>query len=224
VSLGNDALAAVREAHLLVLARHGQSEGNRQNIFTGWRDLPLTKLGEDEARAAGVRLANVGIRFDAAFTSTLSRASTSCSLTLQAMGQERVPVVQNPALNERDYGDLVGFNKDDARRRWGAEQVHTWRRSYSVAPPNGESLRDTVARVLPYYIGHVLPAVMRSRAVLVVAHGNSLRALILALEDKTAETIPLVELETGELRFYCLGDDTTVQSHRILAAGPLNQV
>lgn len=206
----------LRKAHLLVLARHGQSEGNRENIFTGLRDLPLTKQGEEEARSAGLRLAEMGVAFDAAFTSKLSRASASCAFMLEAMKQDHVPVVQDAALNERDYGDLTGLNKDNARVRWGAEQVHLWRRSYAVAPPGGESLRDTIARVLPNYIGHILPTVMRSDAVLVVAHGNSLRALILALEAMTAETIPHVELATGELRFYFLGEDTSVEAHEVL--------
>lgn len=198
---------------LLVLARHGQSDGNRRNIFTGWQDLPLTELGRSEARAAGERLLHTGVVFDAAFTSELSRASSSCSLMLDAMKLGSVPVQSDVALNERDYGDLTGLNKDDARERFGAEQVQVWRRSYAVTPPNGESLRDTISRVLPYYIRHVLPAVMRSRGVLVVAHGNSLRALILGLEGLSPETIPLVELETGEMRFYLLGEDAAVRSH-----------
>ncbi len=207
---------ATKEGRVLVLARHGQSRGNLENIFTGWRDLPLTRQGEEEAWSAGVRLVKMGIVFDVAFTSMLSRASASCSLMIEAMKQEEVPVVQDAALNERDYGDLTGLNKDGTRARWGAEQVHVWRRSYAMAPPNGESLRDTVARVLPYYIGHVLPAVMRSKAVLVVAHGNSLRALVLALEAMTPETIPLVELATGELRFYFLREDTAVEYREVL--------
>ena len=201
---------------VLVLARHGQSEGNQRNIFTGWRDLPLTRQGEEEARHAGRRLLNMNIAFSAAFTSNLSRASVSCSLMLTEMDHGSVSVEANAALNERDYGDLTGLNKDEARERFGADQVHDWRRSYAVAPPNGESLRDTIARVLPYYIGHILPAVMRNRAVLVVAHGNSLRALILALESLSADEIPTVELQTGEMRLYALRKDTTVASREIL--------
>lgn len=201
---------------LLVLARHGQSEGNQNNIFTGWRDLPLTSRGEIEARSAGLRLLNMGIAFDAAFSSKLSRASVSCKLILSEMAQGTVLVQADAALNERDYGDLTGLNKDDARERFGADKVHEWRRSYAVAPPNGESLRDTIARVLPYYIGHILPAIMRNRAVLVVAHGNSLRALILAIQSLSADEISTVELQTGEMRLYALRKDTTVASREIL--------
>lgn len=206
------------KSRLLVLVRHGQSEGNRDNVFTGWRDLPLTALGEKEARVAGSRLAARGIRFDVAYTSGLVRAERSCSLMLVEMGQGDTPICRSEALNERDYGDLTGLDKDQARRRWGADQVHAWRRSYFTAPPNGESLRDTVARVLPYYVSDVLPSVMRGQASLVVAHGNSLRALILGLERQTAETIPSVELRTGEMRLYILGEDTTVQSSEIITA------
>ena len=205
---------------LLVLARHGQSEGNQQNIFTGWRDLPLTAPGEDEARLAGARLRELGVVFDAAFTSRLSRASASCSLMLETMKQGRTRVESDAALNERDYGDLTGLNKDQARQQFGVDQVHVWRRSYAVAPPKGESLRDTIARVLPYYIRGVLPAVMRSGAVLVVAHGNSLRALILALEGLSPEAIPLVELGTAELRFYRLGEDTSATSEGTWSVPP----
>ncbi len=203
-----------------MLARHGQSEGNQQNIFTGWRDLPLTAQGEDEAGLAGERLREMGFAFDAAFTSRLSRASASCSLMLETMNQGRTPVESDAALNERDYRDLTGLNKDQARQQFGDEQVHVWRRSYAVAPPNGESLRDTIARVLPFYIRWILPAVMRSRAVLVVAHGNSLRALILALEGLSSEAIPLVELGKAELCFYRLGEDTSATSEGTWSVPP----
>ncbi|MDB5615962.1 MAG: hypothetical protein JWQ24_200 [Tardiphaga sp.] len=130
---------------------------------------------------------------------------------LAAMGQQAVPVEGNVALNERDYGDLTGLNKDEARRQFGEEQVRVWRRSYSVAPPHGESLRGTIARVLPYYVGRILPAVMRGRALLVVAHGNSLRAMILALKGLSAEAIRKVELGTAELRFYQIGEDASAR-------------
>ena len=193
--------------HVLVLARHGQSEGNRQNIFTGWRDLPLTARGKEEARLAAVRLLEMGVVFDAAYSSELSRSSASCSIILETMGQV-LSFERSAALNERDYGDLTGLNKDQARRQFGEDQVHIWRRSYEVAPPHGESLRDTIARVLPYYLRVILPAVMRSRAALVVAHGNSLRALILALEGLTPEKILKMELGTAEMRFYRVRDDT----------------
>jgi 2,3-bisphosphoglycerate-dependent phosphoglycerate mutase len=190
------------DSHLLVLARHGQSEGNQNNIFTGWRDLPLTPRGAKEAELAGRHLLDMGVVFDSAFASKLSRASASCTLMLQAMGQATIPIVRDLALNERDYGDLTGLNKDQARRQFGDEQVHQWRRSYAVAPPNGESLRDTIARVLPFYIKTILPATMRGRATLVVAHGNSLRSLMFALEGLSAEEIVRTELGTAEMRFY----------------------
>ncbi|MFL5021023.1 MAG: 2,3-bisphosphoglycerate-dependent phosphoglycerate mutase, partial [Microvirga sp.] len=156
---------------LLVLARHGQSEWNLKNLFTGWKDPGLTDLGIEEARNAGRRLKEMGVQFDVAFTSDLSRAQATCKLILEEIGQPDLKTIANLALNERDYGDLSGLNKDDARARWGEEQVHVWRRSYDVPPPGGESLKDTVARVLPYYIREILPRVMRGERVLVAAHG-----------------------------------------------------
>jgi 2,3-bisphosphoglycerate-dependent phosphoglycerate mutase len=197
---------------LLVLARHGQSEGNQQNIFTGWRDVPLTDQGRTEAETSGRRLFDLQFRFKAAFTSKLSRASDSCRLILDATNSGEAIITSDASLNERDYGDLTGLNKDEARERFGADQVQEWRRSYAVAPPNGESLRDTVARVLPFYISHILPAVMKGGGVLVVAHGNSLRALILALEGLSADKIASVELQTGELRFYALDENAAISS------------
>ena len=167
---------------ILVLVRHGQSEWNLKNLFTGWRDVGLTDNGVGEARAAGRKLKAQNIRFDVAFTSALVRAQHSLDLMLEEIGQTSIPVFKDQALNERDYGDLVGLNKDDARAKWGAEQVHAWRRSYDVAPPGGESLKDTAARVLPYYIQEMLPRVLRGDNVLVSAHGNSLRALVMVLE------------------------------------------
>lgn len=167
--IGKRLTSFISGPRLLVLARHGQSEGNRENIFTGRRDIRLTAQGEDEARRAGERLRELGVTFDHAFSSKLMRASASCRLMLDAMNLGDVSVQQDAELNERDYGDLTGLNKDRARELFGAGQVQVWRRSYAVAPPKGESLRDTVARVLPYYIRRILPAVMQSRAVLVVA-------------------------------------------------------
>ena len=167
---------------LLVLVRHGQSEWNLKNLFTGWRDVDLTEKGIEEARAAGRRLKAQGLRFDVAFTSVLVRAQRSLDLMLEEMGQKNIAVLKDQALNERDYGDLSGLNKDDARKKWGEEQVHVWRRSYDVAPPGGESLKDTAARVLPYYIQDILPRVLRGDNAIVAAHGNSLRALVMVLE------------------------------------------
>jgi 2,3-bisphosphoglycerate-dependent phosphoglycerate mutase len=201
---------------LLVLARHGQSEWNLKNLFTGWKDPGLTELGVEEARNAGRRLKALGVRFDVAFTSALSRAQQTCALIVEEMAQNGLETIRDQALNERDYGDLSGLNKDDARARWGAEQVHLWRRSYDVPPPGGESLKDTVARTLPYYVESILPRVMRGERVLVAAHGNSLRALVMVLDRLTSETIPSMELATGIPLVYRLNPDTTVASKDIL--------
>jgi 2,3-bisphosphoglycerate-dependent phosphoglycerate mutase len=203
---------------LLVLARHGQSEWNLKNLFTGWKDPGLTDLGVEEARGAGQRLKALGVRFDVAFTSDLSRAQRTCRLILEEIGQPDLETIADQALNERDYGDLSGLNKDDARERWGEEQVHLWRRSYDVPPPGGESLKDTVARVLPYYVSRILPRVMGGERVLVAAHGNSLRALVMVLDGLTPETIPSMELATGVPLVYRLKGDTTVESKDVLTA------
>jgi 2,3-bisphosphoglycerate-dependent phosphoglycerate mutase len=201
---------------LLVLVRHGQSDWNLKNLFTGWKDPGLTELGVEEARTAGRRLKEMGIGFDVAFTSALSRAQRTLDLILEEIGQPGLRTLADQALNERDYGDLAGLNKDDARARWGEEQVHLWRRSYDVPPPGGESLKDTVARVLPYYMQEILPRVMRGERVLVAAHGNSLRALVMVLDGLTTQTIPSLELATGIPLVYRLKADTTVAEKRIL--------
>jgi len=201
---------------LLVLARHGQSDWNLKNLFTGWKDPGLTDLGVKEARDAGRRLKAMGVRFDIAFTSVLSRAQETCRLMLEEIGQPELETIRDQALNERDYGDLSGLNKDDARARWGEEQVHVWRRSYDVQPPGGESLKDTVARVLPYYMREILPRVMRGERVLVAAHGNSLRALVMVLDGLSPETIPSMELATGIPLVYSLKADTTVADKKVL--------
>jgi 2,3-bisphosphoglycerate-dependent phosphoglycerate mutase len=197
---------------LLVLVRHGQSAWNLTNLFTGWRDVDLTDQGVAEARAAGHKLADQKIRFDVAFTSALKRAQRTLDLMLGEMGQSNVPVFKDAALNERDYGDLSGLNKDDAREKWGEDQVHIWRRSYDIAPPGGESLRDTAARVLPYYIQEILPRVLRGEKVLVSAHGNSLRALVMVLEKLGPKGIIERELHTGVPIIYRLNADATVAS------------
>ena len=203
---------------LLVLVRHGESEWNKQNLFTGWRDVDLTERGIEEARAAGRKLKAQGLRFDVAFTSALKRAQRTLDVMLGELGQADIPVIKDQALNERDYGDLVGLNKDDARKRWGEQQVHIWRRSYDVAPPGGESLKDTAARVLPYYIAEILPRVLRGERVLVAAHGNSLRALIMVLDRHTTESILKLNLETGVPLVYRLNADSTVAERMDLAA------
>ena len=201
---------------LLVLVRHGQSEWNKLNLFTGWRDPGLTELGLEEAELAGDRLRARNVQFDVAFTSVLSRAQKTCDIILGRIGQPDLPTLRDQALNERDYGDLAGLNKDDARAKWGDEQVHLWRRSYDIQPPGGESLRDTVARVLPYYIREIQPRVMRGERVLVAAHGNSLRALIMVLDGLNAQTIPELELATGIPIIYRFNADTTVASKEIV--------
>jgi 2,3-bisphosphoglycerate-dependent phosphoglycerate mutase len=203
---------------LLVLVRHGQSEWNLKNLFTGWKDPGLTELGVKEARTAGERLTAKGLTFDVAFTSALVRAQETLRLMLEEIGEPGLETLRDEALNERDYGDLAGLNKDDARARWGAEQVHLWRRSYDVPPPGGESLKDTVARALPYYVKEILPRVMRGERVLVAAHGNSLRALVMVLDGLTPATIPGLELATGIPLVYRLKADTTVESKRVLEA------
>ena len=203
---------------ILVLVRHGESEWNKKNLFTGWRDVDLTEAGIAEARAAGRKLKAQGLRFDVAFTSALIRAQHSLDLMLEELRQQAIPVFKDQALNERDYGDLVGLNKDDARAKWGAEQVLIWRRSYDVAPPGGESLKDTAARVLPYYIGEMLPRLLRGDNVLAAAHGNSLRALVMVLERLSPQQIVKREIATGLPLIYRLNADSTVAEKRDLAA------
>jgi 2,3-bisphosphoglycerate-dependent phosphoglycerate mutase len=202
---------------LLVLLRHGQSEWNLKNLFTGWKDPDLTGLGVEEAVAAGRSLKAAGLGFDLVFTSVLLRAHRTTDLLLAEMGVD-LPREASAALNERDYGDLSGLNKAEAAKKWGDEQIHIWRRSYDVAPPGGESLKDTVARVLPYYCQTILPAVLNGKRVAVVAHGNSLRALVMVLDRLTPETIPLMELATGVPLVYRLKPDSTVESKVVLGA------
>ena len=201
---------------LLVLVRHGQSEWNLKNLFTGWRDVDLTEEGIAEALRAGRSLKAQGLRFDVAFTSVLKRAQRTLDIMLKELGQENLPVLRDQALNERDYGDLVGLNKDDARKRWGDEQVLKWRRSYDIAPPGGESLRDTAARVLPYYVQEILPRVLRGERVLVAAHGNSLRALAMVLDQMTPESVTTLEFATGAVVIYTLNADSTVASKDVV--------
>lgn len=203
---------------LLVLVRHGQSEWNLKNLFTGWRDVDLTDKGVAEAREAGRKLKAQGLTFDVAYTSALKRAQRTLDLMLEEMGQSGLPIVKDLALNERDYGDLSGLNKDDARKKWGDEQVLIWRRSYDIAPPGGESLKDTLARTLPYYVTEILPRVLRGERVLVAAHGNSLRALVMVLEKLTPDEILKREIGTGVPIIYRLDADATVKSKLDLAA------
>ncbi|MGF9693850.1 MULTISPECIES: 2,3-bisphosphoglycerate-dependent phosphoglycerate mutase [unclassified Rhizobium] len=200
----------------LVLVRHGQSDWNLKNLFTGWKDPELTELGVQEASSGGVALAATGIKFDIAFTSELKRAQETCRIVLDKVGQSDLETIRDVALNERDYGDLSGLNKDDARAKWGEEQVHIWRRSYDIPPPGGESLRDTGARVWPYYLTEILPRVLRGEKVLVAAHGNSLRSLVMVLDRMSKAEILKLNLATGVPMVYRLNADSTVASKQVL--------
>lgn len=200
----------------LVLVRHGQSEWNLKNLFTGWKNPDLTEQGLEEAETGGKALKDYGIRFDIAFTSVLVRAERTCQIILDGIGQPDLETIHDQALNERDYGDLAGLNKDDAREKWGEEQVHIWRRSYDVPPPGGESLKDTGARVWPYYMTEILPRVLAGRNVLVAAHGNSLRALVMVLDRLSREEVTGLNLATGVPMVYKLNADSTVASKEIL--------
>ena len=181
----------------LILIRHGQSEWNEQNLFTGWKDPGLTELGIQEAKKAGSLISDQGIVFDEMFTSMLVRAQNTGAIILNSISQQDIPITKNEALNERNYGSLAGLNKDDARKKWGEEQVHIWRRSFDVPPPNGESLKDTAERVLPYFKEHIMPKVIQGSSILVAAHGNSLRALIMELDSISSEDIVKLEIPTG---------------------------
>ena len=200
----------VNRAPLIVLVRHGQSELNQENRFAGWSDPELTSHGVDEARRAGRRLNSVGLAFDRCFSSSLKRAHRTAAIMLEELGQRELSISCNQALNERDYGELSGLNKDEARTRWGAKQVQSWRRSYDTRPPAGESLKDTVERVLPYYCANILPAALRGERVLVVAHGSSLRAMVMTLDHHTPESMCSLEFATGVPLIYRLNTDSTV--------------
>ena len=204
--------------NLLTLVRHGESEWNKLNLFTGWRDPDLTEKGVAEAKAGGQRLKLAGLRFDIAFTSGLKRAQRTLDLILAEVGQTGLEIIRDQALNERDYGELSGLNKDDARKRWGEAQVHIWRRSFDVPPPGGESLKDTAARVLPYYDAKIWPQLKAGRNVIVAAHGNSLRALIMRLEGLSGEAIIARELATGVPLVYRLKPDGSMAERRDLVA------
>lgn len=202
----------------LILVRHGQSEWNKLNLFTGWKDPDLTAQGIEEAKEAGRVLSEKGFKFDIAFTSVLQRAEKTCQMILDGVGQSDLETIHDQALNERNYGDLAGLNKDDAREKWGDEQVHIWRRSYDTPPPGeeGESLRDTGARVWPYFMTDILPRVLRGETVLVAAHGNSLRSLIMVLDRMDKESILKLNLGTGVPIVYELNADSTVKSKEVL--------
>lgn len=198
----------------MVLVRHGQSKWNLENRFTGWVDVDLTAKGEDEARSAGQRL--TGLRFGQAFCSVLTRAKRTLDYILAETGQSDCSITCDAALNERMYGDLQGLNKDETVARFGAEQVHQWRRSYDIPPPGGESLKDTADRVIPYYEACIAPLLGSGQNILVVAHGNSLRALVMALEGLSPEQILQFELPTATPRVYRLDENLRVLSAEMI--------
>ena len=194
---------------LLVLVRHGQSAWNLENRFTGEEDVPLTPLGREEARAAGQKLKTLA--FSQGFTSVLQRAIETMTILLEAAGYPDLPVTRNRALNERNYGSLQGLNKAEVAKKYGEQQVTEWRRSFSIRPPGGESLADTGARVIPYYQNAIEPLLKKEQNVLVVAHGNSLRSLMMYLEKISEADISHVDLPTGQPRAYTLGDDLKIE-------------
>ena len=181
----------------LVLVRHGQSEWNAKNLFTGWKNPGLTETGVKEAINAGKLIKDEKINFDTMYTSELIRAQLTGNTILEIINQSDIPIIKDIALNERNYGSLAGLNKDDARKKWGEEQVHIWRRSYDVPPPDGESLKNTAERVLPYFNKEILPKVVSGSNILIAAHGNSLRSLIMQLDELSKEEILNLEIPTG---------------------------
>ena len=198
----------------LVLLRHGESQWNLENRFTGWVDVPLSPKGEQEARAAGEKLK--GFRFDRAYTSVLKRAIDTLRIVLEITGQTNVPTEQDQALNERMYGDLQGLNKAETAQKYGDQQVKIWRRSYDVRPPGGESLKDTAERVLPYYEQRIKPEILAGKTLIVAAHGNSLRALVMTLDQLTKEQVLELNIPTGAPLLYEFDATGAVREHRYL--------
>ena len=196
----------------LILVRHGQSEWNAKNLFTGWKDPGLTELGLKEASNAAELIKTQDIVFDLMFTSELSRAQKTGAIILEGIDQSQVPTIKNKALNERDYGSLAGLNKDDAREKWGEEQVHIWRRSFDIPPPDGESLKDTAERVLPYFKAEIMPKIKDGLNILIAAHGNSLRALIMELDSIPSNEIVKLEIPTGAPIHYQFNENDEVLS------------
>jgi len=196
----------------LILVRHGQSEWNAKNLFTGWKDPGLTELGLKEASNAAELIKTQDIAFDLMFTSELSRAQKTGAIILEEIDQSQVTTIKNKALNERDYGSLAGLNKDDAREKWGEEQVHIWRRSFDIPPPDGESLKDTAERVLPYFKAEIMPKIKDGLNILIAAHGNSLRALIMELDSIPSNEIVKLEIPTGAPIHYQFNENDEVLS------------
>ena len=200
----------------LVLVRHGQSEWNAKNLFTGWKDPGLTDEGIKEASVAGSSIKSENIFFDEMFTSELKRAQITGKIILEAVNQLEIPINKNIALNERNYGSLAGLNKDDARKKWGEEQVHIWRRSFDIPPPDGESLKNTAERVLPYFNEEILPKVINGSNILIAAHGNSLRSLIMQLDNISEADIVNLEIPTGAPIKYIFNEDGSILEKRNL--------
>ena len=200
----------------LVLVRHGQSEWNEKNLFTGWKNPDLTNLGKLEAKRAGELILSKGIKFDALFTSVLTRAITTGDLILDELSIDSISISRDKALNERDYGELSGLNKDDARKKWGEKQVHIWRRSYDMPPPGGESLKDTGERVLPFFKNQIFPQIHKGKNVLIAAHGNSLRSLIKQLDDLSETEIVKLEIPTGAPIVYTFIGGEIVNKEELL--------
>jgi len=200
----------------LVILRHGESEWNRQNRFTGWVDVPLSERGRKEAEEAGALLKTACIRFDIAHTSALDRAQETLRIVLGVLGQSGIPTRQDPALNERHYGELQGLDKTETSRKFGESQVYLWRRSYDVPPPGGESLKDTAARTIPYFERAVAPELRAGKSVLVVAHGNSLRSIVMHLERLTKEQVLELNLATGVPYLYELGATLAITAKKVL--------
>lgn len=186
----------------LILVRHGQSVWNLENKFTGWVDVDLTEQGIQEAMRAGQKLKEQSIVFDKAYTSVLQRANKTLDLILQELGQTELSITKDEALNERHYGDLQGKNKAETAKEFGDEQVRIWRRSYDVPPPNGESLKDTAARTIPYFEDNIEADICKGNNIIVAAHGNSLRSIVMKLQNMTPEEILEFEIPTGTPLIY----------------------
>ena len=198
----------------LVLLRHGESQWNLENRFTGWVDVPLSAKGVEEARQAGEKLR--GFTFNRAFSSVLTRANETLRIVLEALGQTNIPIEKDKALNERMYGDLQGLNKAETAKKYGDAQVKIWRRSYDVKPPGGESLKDTAERTLPYYQTMIKPHLKKGETIIIAAHGNSLRALVMELDQLSKEEVLELNIPTGVPLLYEFDDSGNVQSHRYL--------
>jgi 2,3-bisphosphoglycerate-dependent phosphoglycerate mutase len=198
----------------LIIVRHGQSEWNKENRFTGWIDVDLSPKGAEEAKIAGQKLVNY--RFDKAYSSILKRANRTLSIILDEINQSEIPIFKDVALNERMYGDLQGLNKDEVKSKHGEAQFNLWRRSYDVAPPNGESLKDTADRVIPYYKNNIETELKNGKNIIIAAHGNSLRALVMYIEKLTTEEILKVEIPTGSPKLYSFNSEMKIIENRYL--------